>query len=524
MSAPSRDAHPGLARIALLALLWLALLAWARPLLLPDEGRYVGVAWGMLRSGDWLTPTLDGLPYFHKPPLFYWITATAMKLFGVWEWPARLASVLGAWAGALAVFLLLRRWWGERDARLALWVLLLQPAFYLGAQFANLDMLVAGAITVTIALLAQAALALERDQPYRSALLGAYVAAALAVLAKGLIGMVLPGLVVTAWLLSGGRWRTWLRLLSLPGLVLFALVAAPWFIAMQQRFPEFLHYFFVVQHFQRFAESGFNNVQPFWFYPAVLVLATLTWLPWLKPLFARGETVDPLRADLRRLMWLWVVLVTGFFSLPASKLVGYILPAIPPLAVLLADGVAVYRRRHGRLGRGWWASAGVSVAFCVLVISVLAARTPHSSKGLGLELRAQRQAGEPVFLLGEYYFDLPIYARLEQPVAYVLDWDDPAIRARDTWRKELADAGGFDPALAPTLLLRPVQLAPSLCRSPVAWLVGPRAAPQTFPVLGQARQVAANGEAALWRITPAAPAVRAALGCPGTPTAGSPSR
>lgn len=524
MSARLQDDRRGLARVALLALLWLALLAWARPLMLPDEGRYVGVAWGMLRSGDWLTPTLDGLPYFHKPPLFYWITAAAMKLLGVWEWPARLASVLGAWAGALAVFLLLRRWWGERDARLALWVLLLQPAFYLGAQFANLDMLVAGAITVTIALLAQAALALERGLPYRGALLGAYVAAALAVLAKGLIGMVLPGLVVTAWLLSGGRWRTWLRLLSLPGLVLFALIAAPWFVAMQQRFPEFLHYFFVVQHFERFAETGFNNVQPFWFYPAVLVLATLPWLPWLKPLLARGQAVDPLRADLRRLMWLWVVVVIAFFSLPASKLVGYILPAIPPLAVLLADGIAAHRQRHGRLGRGVWVSAGVSVALCVLAIGLLAARTPNSSKELGLELRAQRQAGEPVFLLGEYYFDLPIYARLEQPEVYVLDWDDPAIRRRDTWRKELADAGDFDPALAARLLLRPPQLALALCRAPVAWLVGPKTAPQAFPLLAQARQVAASGEAALWRITPETPAVRAALGCPGTPTAGSAAR
>ncbi|MCR6494840.1 hypothetical protein LJB71_00285 [Thermomonas sp. S9] len=219
-----------------------------------------------------------------------------------------------------------------------------------------------------------------------------------------------------------------------------------------------------------------------------------------------------------------MVVVAAFFSLPASKLVGYILPAIPPLAVLLADGVAAHRRRYGRLGRGWWVSAGVSVAFCVLVIGLLAARTPHSSKGLGLELRAQRQAGAPVFLLGEYYFDLPIYARLEQPVAYVLDWDDPAIRRRDTWRKELADAGDFDPALARSLLLRPSQLAPALCRAPVAWLVGPRAAPQAFPLLAQARQVAASGEAALWRIEPAQPAVRAALGCPGTPTAGSASR
>jgi len=109
------------------ALLWLALLAWARPLMLPDEGRYVGVAWEMMRSGDWLTPTLNGLPYFHKPPLFYWITAASMSLFGVGELPARAAPLLGAWAGAMAVFLFLRRWWGTSAALLALVVLLAQP-------------------------------------------------------------------------------------------------------------------------------------------------------------------------------------------------------------------------------------------------------------------------------------------------------------------------------------------------------------------------------------------------------------
>lgn len=504
---------PNLFLLSMLSLLWLALLAWVRPFMLPDEGRYVGVAWGMLRSGDWLTPALDGLPYFHKPPLFYWITAASMKIFGVWEGPARLASILGAWLAALSVFLLLRRWWGERDARLALVVLLLQPAFFLGAQFANLDMLVAGCITATIALLAQAALAIEHGEPHRSSLWTAYAVAALGVLAKGLIGMVLPGLVVTAWLLSGGRWRTWLRLLSVPGLLLFLAIAAPWFIAMQQRFPDFLRYFFVVQHFQRFSETGFNNVQPFWFYPAVLVLMTMPWLPWMRPLFRRDQAADPLRADLRRLMWLWIGLITLFFSLPASKLVGYILPAFPPIAVLLADGIVLNRTREKRPGRGWQASAVLSVALCVALIAALGVRTPHSSKGLAQSLLARHQSGEPVFLLGEYYFDLPVYARLPQPSIYVLDWDDPAVRRRDTWRKELADAGDFDPALAARLLLRPVQLPRALCAARVAWLVAPLADARAYPVLGFAKRVSANGETGLWRLVATDPEVSRALGC-----------
>src|SRR5689334_2016600 len=71
-----------------IALTWLGCTAWMRPLFLPDEGRYVGVAWEMLASGNWLTPTLDGMPFFHKPPLFYWLTALAMNAFGANEWAA----------------------------------------------------------------------------------------------------------------------------------------------------------------------------------------------------------------------------------------------------------------------------------------------------------------------------------------------------------------------------------------------------------------------------------------------------
>lgn len=298
MRLPARPAWAPVVAASLLSLVWLAALAWPRPLMLPDEGRYVGVAWEMMRSGDWLAPTLNGLPYFHKPPLFYWITAASMSLFGPGDWSARAAPIVGAWAGAMAIYRFIRRWWGHRAGNNALVALLAQPLFYIGGQFANLDMLVAGCITVTIVLMAQAALDVERGHRYRAVLAGAYGAAAVGVLAKGLIGAVLPALVVGAWLVVGRRWRALRTLLSWPGVVIFALVAAPWFIAMQWRFADFLDYFFVMQHFKRFASGGFNNVQPFWFYPAILIVFTLPWLPWLRPHVARGRLADPQRGDL----------------------------------------------------------------------------------------------------------------------------------------------------------------------------------------------------------------------------------
>ncbi|MEZ5658116.1 MAG: glycosyltransferase family 39 protein [Burkholderiaceae bacterium] len=286
--------------IAMLTLIWLAALAWPRPLMLPDEGRYVGVAWEMVRSGDWSTPTLNGLPYFHKPPLFYWITAASITVFGPTDLAARAAPLLGAWGGAMAVFLFLRHWLDGSFARLALITLATQPMFYIGAQFANLDMLVAGCITITVVLLAHAVLSIERGRLARRALAMAYAMAALGVLAKGLIGVVLPAMVIAVWLLPGKRWRSLLRLLWLPGALIFIAVGAPWFIAMQMRHDAFFDYFFIVQHLQRFAAGGFNNVQPFWFYVAVLVLFTLPWIVWLRYLRRWGPVLQPLQRDLAR--------------------------------------------------------------------------------------------------------------------------------------------------------------------------------------------------------------------------------
>src|SRR5438105_13341513 len=157
------------------ALAMLALAAWLgatlgfRALALPDEGRYAGVAWEMLRSGGWLEPTLDGLPFLHKPPLWYWLSAASMSLFGVHPWAARLPSLAGALMTGASLFLFVRRWIDERTARTALVVLATMPLVYAGAQYANHDMLVAGLIASAIVLAAHALLAREADPAHRVA-------------------------------------------------------------------------------------------------------------------------------------------------------------------------------------------------------------------------------------------------------------------------------------------------------------------------------------------------------------------
>ena len=545
MSA-ARSPTPSAWAVAALVAAWLAATAWMRPLMLPDEGRYAGVAWQMLHSGDWLTPTLNGLPFFHKPPLFYWITGAALAAFGPVEIAARVASIAGGVLGAMALYLFTRRWCGEAMARRALAVLLVQPLFFIGAQFANLDMLVAGCIVATVLALAHAALCFEAGHPHRATLWGAYALAALGVLAKGLIGFVLPAAIVGLWLLLRGRWRTLLALLSPGGAALFLLIAAPWFWAMQQRFDGFLHYFFVVQHFQRFAETGFNNVQPFWFYPAVLALCSLPCILWVR--FGRGylrgcparierqadaadrnglqgtkhsdshsyrehlqrgrppESADArgavIRAEhpldpVRLLMALAVGVVVLFFSLPQSKLVGYVLPAVPPLAWLMADASQGHAGAHGR----WWtASLAVSALLGLAVVVGLAIDQRHSARPLGLALRAQHQPGEPVFMVKEYLYDLPFYARLTTPLAMVDDWGDPRITQTDNWRKELADAGVFDAPRAQQVLVPTAAWLQALCRAPVAWVVGSDDLPKTYPVLAHAQAMGTTRGQTLWRV------------------------
>jgi 4-amino-4-deoxy-L-arabinose transferase-like glycosyltransferase len=489
-----------------LAIVWLACTLWARPLAVPDEGRYVGVAWHMLTSGDWLVPRLDGLPYFHKPPLFYWITAGMIGLFGPHEWAARVAPLTGAVLAAMSLWLFTRRWFGAHEARLALLALVTQPLFFLGGQYANLDMLVAGCISAAVLAAAHAALLCEQGRRAPLALAAAYLFAALGVLAKGLIGLLLPGLVLIVWLLLRRQWRTLPKLIWLPGIVLFFAVAAPWFIAMQQRFPEFNHYFFVVQHFSRFTSTVFNNRQPWFFYPLVLILLALPWSAWMLAGLRRGMFAEPGRGALRLLSWVWLLVIVGFFSLPASKLVGYIFPATTPLALLAADSVL---RRAGSQRARMLRDAGAiaAAAVCITAVAVVTVVAPGSDRTLARALRSQIRPGDQVLFLHDFYFDIPFNARLNAPVMVVDDWDDPAIQQRDNWRKELADAGHFASREARRLLHKPDEVPRLLCAPTVTWVVGNSGMPARYPALRQAQQVAIapNTDTALWRVPPVKP-------------------
>ena len=491
-------------RILSLLALWLLATLGLRPLLLPDEGRYANVARDMLVSGDGLVPLLNGLPFFHKPPLMYWLDMAAMALVGVNQFSARVAPFIGAWVMGAALFLAVRRWHGPLLARRSLLVLATCPFFFVGAQYANLDMLVGGLITATVLAFARAV-----DEPLRCQrwLLIAWSFAAASVLAKGLIGFVLPALVIGPWLLAQRRWRDMLWLLHPAGLGLFAALALPWFALMQLRYPGFFDYFIVEQHVRRFAQASFNNLHPAWFYLAILPALTLPWSLWLPAAVrtAWRERAGPHRARLALWVW-WLLVVVGFFSLPSSKLVGYVLPALAPWCLLLGFAVA----RADKVPRWTLAMASVVCLSAVLLLAnpgvaaLFKLKPPASSKAAAAVLATQFAPGDRVVFVDEMFYDLPFYAGLKQPAIVAGDWADPALPQHDNWRKELFDAARFDPARARELLWPIDRLAELTCHAGATWFVLKPATTPRGVQLPTAVSVYADSDVQLLR-TPARP-------------------
>lgn len=490
--------------VGLAAFVWFAASTWSWPLLLPDEGRYVGVAWNMLNQGEWGVPLLNGLPFFHKPPLFYWLTASSMWVFGPNEWTARMASVLGATLIVASVFWFLKAHVSRLQAAIAALALALQPFVFGASHYANLDMLVAGIIAATIVLAASAALRFEAGKPWRAVLALAYGALGLGFLAKGLIGVVLPVAVIGLWLVGRRQYRLVLRLIWLPGLLLLLAVTLPWMMAMQARYPGFFDYYILYQHFHRYLEGGFNNARPFWFYLPVLLVLTLPWCTQLWRVFSTAYWQHDEGGAVRGLMAVWFVVVLVFFSIPNSKLAGYVLPCSAPMAYFFADVLA--RRMQGpgaaKACRVIDVCALIAAAICVGAVLLITFANRPSAKPLAAELKSLIRADDQVVMLGRIYYDLNFYLGSSRPAWVVADWDAPDIHKTDNWRKELYDAARFAPEAAAALLVRPGELRARLCNDQGAtyWLVGGASAHERLPVLAaQAAQVSAGGLQA-WRL------------------------
>lgn len=334
---PWRTSTLWLLAAALLAV-WLGTLGY-RHLIPTDEGRYAEIAREMFTTGDWVTIRYNDLKYFEKPPLQMWGTALAYTLFGVGDWQARLFTALSGLIGIAFTMLAAARWWGKRVAVVSALVLASAPMWNVGAHFNSLDMGVAGCMTMALAALLLAQHPDASPAQRRGWMWACWAAMALAVLSKGLIGVVLPGFVLVVYTLVARDWALWKRLHLLTGLAVFFAVGAPWFVLISARNPEFAWFFFVHEHFQRFTSTVHHRDAPLWYFVPLLVAGFLPWLAQLPGAARLTMARDQAAANGFRptlLLGLWAVLIFAFFSVSNSKLPGYIFPIVPALAILAA--------------------------------------------------------------------------------------------------------------------------------------------------------------------------------------------
>lgn len=378
---------------------WIVLLAafvfiwfWTlgtRTLVPTDEGRYAEMAREMLATGDWITPRLNGIKYFEKPPLQTWMNAATFAMFGLGEWQARFWTGLCGFLGVFLVWFTGRHVFSPLTGQYAA-LILASCLWWIGLSHINtLDMGLSGMMTLAFCSLLLA----QRDgiapATRRNYMLLCWAGMALSVLSKGLIGLVLPGAVLVIYTLVTRDWRLWTRLALLPGLLLFFAICTPWFVLVSLKNPEFPHFFFIHEHFQRFLTQKHHRIGPWYYFIPLLAIGLMPWLGLLPKSIVlalrpnlpgnlrslnqdgmpfggtaahhgnpgntnnssnsdtggsmgnRTSTFQPLLMSL-----IWASFIFFFFSYSGSKLPSYILPIFPALALLI--GNALTRPGHTR--------------------------------------------------------------------------------------------------------------------------------------------------------------------------------
>ncbi|HEY1423956.1 MAG TPA: glycosyltransferase family 39 protein [Candidatus Acidoferrum sp.] len=357
----------------------------------PDEPRYAWIARDMAESGDWVTPRLYGKPWFEKPPLLYWGGAIFFRLMpGQPEFAARLPSAISALLATLALAWLAWRIYGEECAR---WLLLLLPTSVGMIGFSHAaatDMPFAGMLIIAM-VCAAAVLGLTRrvsgfvltnpdvnneDKPILPQtswlalmLFGFFLG--LAVLAKGPAAIILSGGAVFFWAVFTKRWRDALRLLHPTAIVSFCVTALPWYILCARRNPDFFRIFIIEHNFKRFLTPEFQHLQPVWFYAPILFIAFFPWAALLAIAILWGGRRlirTPQVQSTTCFVLSWALFVVVFFSASKSKLPGYILPAVPAVALLLAHAISDSRLMPRKLSAGILLASGVMVVTSALLM------------------------------------------------------------------------------------------------------------------------------------------------------------
>jgi len=309
-----------------------------------DEPRYAQIAREMLARHDWVTPVLGGTPWLEKPVLYYWQAMISYRIFGVSDWAARIPSAFDATCMVLAIYFFLRKF--RPGFHLDAALMTAATAGIIGfAHAASTDMPLAAAFT--IALLSWFAWHESEDRIYLASF---YVLLAVGVLAKGPVAPFLAAIIICAFAFAHRDFRLIWRTLWIPGILLFFAFALPWYLLVQLRNPEFFRVFLLQHNLARFSTNLYHHVQPFWYYLPVLLLGIIPWtilatqslLETVRAWWNEGSKITQSDDAFNIFLVLWLLMPVLFFSFSQSKLPGYILPALPPAALLVSE----YIRRH----------------------------------------------------------------------------------------------------------------------------------------------------------------------------------
>ena len=407
----------------LLAVLALAAIAvgidtMQRPLANPDEGRYSEISREMAATGDWVTPRLNGLKYFEKPPLQYWASALSFRLFGENEYAARLYIALSGFATIALLGFLGKRLWGVDMALASMMAIACSPYFMALGGIVTLDMGLTLWTTATLFFFLGAEQARDRPATQLRWMLCAWAAMALAVLSKGLVGIIFAGAAIFIVIIQRRDLKVLDRLHLIPGLVVFFAITAPWFVAVSMANEEFAQFFFIHEHFARFLTRAHRRVEVWWYFLPIVAAGFLPWMFALPAAIARawreeqGREFQPLRIAI-----LWSAFVVLFFSASGSKLPTYVLPVFPPLALVLGRYLELAPERRLAL----WSGLAIPVA---LVLVVVAYRIPESAKdawtrAMYVEAMPWAVAGALVLLAGAIVTTLLMLRRKRWPALAV---------------------------------------------------------------------------------------------------------
>ncbi len=339
----------------------------------PDEPRYAEIPREMLATGDFVVPRLNGVPYFEKPPLLYWANAGALAVLGETPFAARLATRLAGLGTALLVLFGVAGLWGRRAGLFAAAFFLFSPLAFTFSRLNLTDGLLTFFFTATVmsGFATIRARAAGRRALALSALTGALAAGAF--LTKGLVGIVLPGGILFFWALAARRTRALTPLLVGPAAPVFLLLVVPWLWLAERRVPGFLRFFFIHEHFQRFATPVSNRPGPIWYFVLVFVAGFLPGLPF----FFAG--LRRLRREPEAFFFaIWFAVVFLFFSLSHSKLSPYLFPAFPAAAALAARGLLLAPPR----GRGFVWTALLSALLAPAALALPSAREAVTMAGV----------------------------------------------------------------------------------------------------------------------------------------------